>query len=195
MQARPIVVLVGTRQVLLESFTILLWPRLFFSFVILLFIFHKWTVFFGLGPLDFLKLLGCFSPLLSQPLLERVLFFFWLQFLHRFSKSNGCILVELLFSELVLVFFYAILLLFEEGKFVRFFLVLFSLLLENFKILELALFVLKLRLKLVFFLFRLELLFELLILLGFESLELHMILQILFVPGLNIVFVVLGVAQ
>ncbi len=138
MQTSSIVVRVRVRNKSFYSFVINIhtWI-LILCFLIPLFLLKKWFILVCIGSLNLLKLLGGFSSLLSQSFFESKRLFLLIQFLKGFLKSNRSIIIKLLLSFQLFSFLDTILLLFDCGEFKWFFLILFSLLFENLKILKL----------------------------------------------------------
>lgn len=138
MQASSIVVRVRVRNKRFDSFFINLHTRiLILCCLIPLFLLKKSFIFVSIRSLNLLKLLGSFSPLLSQSFFESKGLFLLIQFLKGFLKSDRSLIVKLLLSFQLFCLLNTILLLFNCGEFIWFFLILFSLLFKNLQVLQL----------------------------------------------------------
>ena len=115
MNTGSVVILVGTGQKLFEGFSVLISCGLVFFLLNFFFLLNSLPELFSFNSLKSLKLLGGFSSLFGEPLLEGLFLFFLMESFHGFGESESSVLIELNFASFFFLLFDEILFLFKGG--------------------------------------------------------------------------------
>ena len=110
-----VVILVGTGKKLFEGFSVLISCGLVFFLLNFFFLLNTLPELFSFNSLKSLKLLGGFSSLFGEPLLEGLFLFFLMESFHGFGESESSVFIELDFASFFFLLFYKNLFLFKGG--------------------------------------------------------------------------------